>query len=191
MSRLLRATRTTAASAMALALGVAACGDAPSRTASSPHILFLSVDTLRPDYLGIHGYDRDTSPYLDSLLADAFHFPKAVSTVPRTTQALASLLTGAYPHRTGVRRLLDNLRDDVTPITEVLKADGYGTHAIVSNQVLVPERMLSRGFDTYLNAEDSREAEATTDVALRVVADNDFSHHNSSGCTTSIPTSPT
>lgn len=139
-----------------------------------PHILLLTVDTLRPDVLGMYGYDRETSPYLDGLLADAFHFPKTVSTVPRTTPALASLLTGSYPHTTGVRVLMHALREDVTPITEVLKQDGYGSLAIVTNQMLGEERKLNRGFDTYLPARDSRDAKVTTDLALETLATYDF-----------------
>ena len=139
-----------------------------------PHILLLSVDTLRPDVLGMYGYDLETSPYLDSLLADAFHFPRTVATVPRTTPALASLLTGSYPHTTGVRVLMHALRDEVTPITEELKGSGYRTVAVVTNQMLGKERKLDRGFDVYLPAKDTRDARATTDVGLEQFADHDF-----------------
>ena len=39
----------------------------------------------------------------------AFLLEQAVAPVARTTPALASLLTGAYPHRSGVRTLTDVL----------------------------------------------------------------------------------
>lgn len=168
------AASATAALAV-LAFLAPSCGKAEPAPAKPPHILFLSVDTLRPDYLGMYGYPHDTSPYLDSLLADAFHFPKTVATVPRTTPSLASMLTGSYPHTTGVRVLRHALHDDVTPITEVLKADGYHTVAVVTNQMLGKERKLNRGFDIYLDAKDTRDAAATTDVMLGLLEQNDFS----------------
>ena len=33
-------------------------------------ILLITVDTLRPDHLGIYGYARDTSPEIDRFFAD-------------------------------------------------------------------------------------------------------------------------
>lgn len=165
---------STAAAALLLVAAMPSCSGSDRETAAPPHILFLSVDTLRPDVLGMYGYDRDTSPYLDSLLADAFHFPKTVATVPRTTPSLASLLTGAYPHTTGVRVLMHPLRDEVVPITEVLQADGYTTLAVVTNQMLGEERKLNRGFDVYLPAKDTRDARATTNIMLELLAAHDF-----------------
>ncbi|PCJ51597.1 MAG: hypothetical protein COA70_14010 [Planctomycetota bacterium] len=166
-------TVTSVAATLALLIFTPSCNKQEAEIAQ-PHILLLSVDTLRPDYLGMYGYPYDSSPYLDSLLADAFHFPKTVATVPRTTPSLASILTGAYPHTTGVRVLRHALKDDVIPITETLKADGYQTLAVVTNQMLGPERKLSRGFDTYLSAKDTRDAKATTDVLLDELKDLDF-----------------
>ena len=31
------------------------------------NVVILSIDTLRPDHLGLYGYPRPTSPYLDEL----------------------------------------------------------------------------------------------------------------------------
>jgi len=129
-------------------------------------VLLITIDTLRPDYLSINGYDRVTTPKLDRLLADGMYFEQATTPIARTTPALASLLTGAYPHRTGVRTLTGTLDDDVTTLTEILRNSGYQTLAIVSNQVLVRSRGLSRGFDTYDMAADDRDARATTNATI-------------------------
>ncbi len=130
-------------------------------------VLLVSVDTLRPDYLSASGYDRPTTPFVDSLLAQGFYFQQAVSPVPRTTPALASLLTGAYPHTTRVRTLTDSLSDDVIPLAEILGGWDYGTMAVVSNHVLPRSRRLDRGFEVYDMAPDARDARATTNAALR------------------------
>ena len=37
-------------------------------------ILFLDIDTLRPDHLGCYGYPRNTSPAIDSLCHDGMRF---------------------------------------------------------------------------------------------------------------------
>ena len=41
-----------------------------SRVSDQPGILFLTVDTLRPDYMSLNGYALPTTPYLDALLAE-------------------------------------------------------------------------------------------------------------------------
>ncbi|MFQ5415827.1 MAG: sulfatase [Myxococcota bacterium] len=142
---------------------------APPSPAPAPSVLLITVDTLRPDYLGMNGYDRPTSPAIDDLLSRGFYFEQAVAPVARTTPALAALLTGTYPHTNGVRTLTDKLSADVGTLTEAMAQSGYQTLAVVTNQVLTRERGLSRGFDVYDVAPDARTAEATTDSALELL----------------------
>ena len=134
-----------------------------------PSVLFLTADTLRPDYMSLNGYDRPTTPFLDSLIAQGYYFEQALAPVPRTTPALASLLTGAYPYATHVRTLTDALSPGVVTVTEVLKQSGYQTIAVVTNQVLSHERGLSRGFSSYDVAADARSARETTAAAIRAL----------------------
>jgi len=129
-------------------------------------VLLITVDTLRPDYLSVNGYDLPTTPAIDALVREGFYYEQAVAPVPRTTPALASLLTGTYPHTNAVRRLTDRLADGIPTLAERLRADGYQTLAVVTNQVLTRERGLDRGFDVYDVANDARMADATTDAAL-------------------------
>ena len=137
------------------------------------HILLLTVDTLRSDHLSANGHPLPTTPSLDQLVRGGVFFPNAVAPVPRTTPSLASVLTGAYPHGHGVRTLYDRLDISVTSLAEVLADRGYRTVAVVSNHVLVPERGLGRGFEVYDFADDARHAEATTEAALRHMANLD------------------
>jgi arylsulfatase A-like enzyme len=149
-----------------LAAAVAGCSP---RGPGTPSVLLLTVDTLRPDYLSANGYDLPTTPFLDSLVNGGWYFDQAVAPVPRTTPALASLLTGAYPHTTRVRSLTDTLATDVTSLTEVLGGFGYQTFAVVTNHVLPRKRGLARGFEIYDMAIDGRGARETTSAALRAL----------------------
>jgi arylsulfatase A-like enzyme len=129
-------------------------------------VLLITVDTLRPDYLSWAGYDRPTSPFVDSLLARGLVFRRAITPIPRTTPALASLMTGTYPHTHGVRRLLDRLGPRLPTLASLARARGRSTLAVVSNHILTDERGLERGFDVYDFAPDVRDAAATTRAAL-------------------------
>jgi len=62
-----------------------------------PNIVLLSVDALRADHLGAHGYHRDTSPFLDDLADDELAFETAISASSHTREALPALLSGRYP----------------------------------------------------------------------------------------------
>ena len=160
-----------AAGAAALALALAsACGQGDGR----PSVLLVTVEALRPDYLSVSGYDRPTSPFVDRLLAEGAYFEHAVTPVARTTPALASLLTGAYPHTAGVRTLVDRLPGEQVTIAEVMKAAGYRTVAVVNNRMLVSGRGLAAGFDSY-DGGLVRDAGETNRAVLQSLAEGDRS----------------
>jgi tetratricopeptide (TPR) repeat protein len=77
-------------------------------------------------------------------------FDQAITVAPLTLPAHASLLTGAYPPRHGVR---DNqvfaLPADIETYPSLLKTRGYATGAFVSAIVLDHRFGLNRGFDAY------------------------------------------
>lgn len=128
------------------ALALAACARQPER----PNVLLVTVDTLRADHVGCYGYGRDTTPHLDALAAEGLRFTRAGSPRAKTTPAMASLMTGAYPHEHGVRDLASPLAPDVPVLAEAMQRAGYRTGAVVGNWVLGESRAgLARGFDLW------------------------------------------
>ena len=80
------------ANALALCIGLAGA------SAPAPSVVLITVDTLRPDALGwVAG--RNATPEIDRLAAEGARFPGAISPVPLTLPAHASLLTGLEPPR--------------------------------------------------------------------------------------------
>jgi len=135
-------------------------------------VLLITVEALRPDYLSGAGYDRPTSPFVDELIGQGAVFEHALAPVARTTPALASLLTGAYPHTTGVRTLVDRLPPEQITLAEVLGAAGYRTLAVVNNRMLASGRGLSAGFDAY-DGGLVRDARETNDAVRASLSAND------------------
>jgi arylsulfatase len=153
-------------------VGLACAADGPREVPE--RVLLITVDTLRADHVaGSAGASETPMPFVEALIARGTRFSRAVTPVPRTTQALASLLTGRYPHGTGVRVLTDRLRDDVVTIGELVGKQGFRTVAVVSNHILTRDRGLDRGFDVYDTAGDVRGAKETTDAALAATANLD------------------
>jgi choline-sulfatase len=144
-----------AAGFAAVLLAALACRRSPAPPAAAPttarpasSILLITLDTLRPDALGWVARGNST-PSLDRLALEGFRFPSAVSPVPLTFPAHASILTGVLPRRLGVRDNGQMLPAGIPTLAEKSKARGYETAAFVSGYPLARAFGLDRGFDVY------------------------------------------
>lgn len=172
---------------LAAALLLTACGASTPDPAppARANLLLITIDTLRPDHLACYGYERDTSPNLDRLAAEGWRFTHAQSPRAKTTPAIATLLSGLYPHEHGVRDLSGPLTRPVPLLQERLAQAGYRTAGLVSNFVLTAERAgLARGFEHWddrlpdtrgvpPHAAPQRVATSVTDGALELVHADD------------------
>jgi arylsulfatase A-like enzyme len=142
--------------AAAAALGLAACGAGGAKHASPrPDIVVLvSIDTLRADHLGCYGYTRNTSPTLDRLAAEGTLFEDAMTPAPWTLPAHASLLTGLYPSRHGVKAFGQSLPARVETLAQLLGRQGRITAAVVNSHLLGPRSALDRGFREFSYVEE-------------------------------------
>jgi arylsulfatase A-like enzyme len=163
--------------AVSLGLGLAALaavavfwrrgGPEPAR---DPRIVLVSIDTLRADHLGCYGYGRPTSPALDALAAGGVLFQDVTSPSPWTLPAHASLLTGLYPSRHGLKSHEVYLPSSVATLPSILARHGFATAAVVNSHNLGPRFGLDRGFQEFSYVEevaDQREpSRSVTDRAL-------------------------
>ncbi|MFQ5738838.1 MAG: sulfatase-like hydrolase/transferase [Acidobacteriota bacterium] len=145
-----------------LGLGCVASGCGEDSTGSvhpppptSSDVILISIDTLRADHLSSYGYSLST-PHLDQLAEDGILFEQAITPVPLTLPAHASLLTGTYPLFHGVR---DNsgftLPNDQLTLAEVLQSSGFRTGAFIGAFVLDSRFGLNQGFQEYFDHFDS------------------------------------
>ena len=65
-------------------------------------ILFVDIDTLRPDHLGCYGYGRDTSPCIDAIAKEGVVFEKYYTSNAPCLPSRAALISGQYGIHTGV-----------------------------------------------------------------------------------------
>jgi arylsulfatase A-like enzyme/Tfp pilus assembly protein PilF len=115
-----------------------------------PSILLITLDTTRADHLGPYGNEEAETPALSALADEGIVFEQAVAVAPVTAPTHASLLTGLYPRRHGLRNnLTHHLDDDVPTLSERLSTAGYRTAAFVSAIVLERRYGLDRGFEVY------------------------------------------
>lgn len=58
------------------------------------NIILITFDSLRADHCGYMGYDRETTPTIDSMAEDGVVYENAVSVAPRTNMSMTSVMTG-------------------------------------------------------------------------------------------------
>jgi arylsulfatase A-like enzyme len=159
-----------------LLLAAALLGLACSAEQRPPDILLITCDTLRPDHLGLYGYERNTSPNLDRLFERGALYERAYATEANTPPSVVSLLSGQQPQEHGVRIFYQLIRDEVLLLPDLLP-DTYRSAAFVSNVVLTDEAIGIAGrFDHYDDFVDEQEpyraiyerrGERTTTAALQ------------------------
>lgn len=131
-------------------------GCAPERAAPPvdvPSVVLVTLDTTRADHLGAYGYEGASTPVIDGLAAQGVRFEAAYTTVPLTTPAHASILTGLYPARHGIHTNGDaTLPEPAVTLAEHLSAAGYATAASVGAFVTTRMWNLDQGFEDYFDA---------------------------------------
>jgi arylsulfatase A-like enzyme len=111
-----------------------------------PSVLFLLVDCMRADALGGRGVP---TPHLDALVARGGRFTQMIASASSTTPCVATMLTGLYSPRHGVRSIgAHRLHPDVVTLASRLGTAGYHTVAEVTGP-LGTENGLDRGFAEY------------------------------------------
>src|SRR5690606_16459006 len=112
------------------------------------NVLLITIDTLRPDALGVMDGKRET-PVIDELARSGRLFSAAVSPVPLTLPSHTSILSGLLPVHHGVRDNGQTVPADIPLLQQGLQQRGYRTAAFVSGFPLQAMFGLDRGFDHY------------------------------------------
>ncbi len=141
-----------------------------------PNIIIISIDTLRADHLGCYGYERNTSPVLDSLAEAGTIYTRAQAQAPHTTPAHSSIWTGlsVISHGAGYHDGSDyGLDPDLPTIATMLKENGYITLGMVNVSILNNDFGFASGFDYYSwNPNGEARAGETVDEYLKWLDDN-------------------
>ena len=100
---------------------------AASHAAEAPNVVFVLCDDLRPDALGCYGSAHVRTPHIDSLAKRGVRFANAFCTTSLCSPSRASILTGLYAHRHGVRDNFTELPDLLPHWPGQLQKAGYAT----------------------------------------------------------------
>ncbi len=170
---------------LAVGMAVAMAGCTPSESilpaaSAPPNFVFVLIDTLRADHVGVYGYERGTTPFIDSLARKGLVFENVVAQARWTGASMASIWTSRYPSEVGAgvlpndagQRFLgktgsSRLRGDVPTVSQVLLRHGYRTMALVSNVYAGGYFGLLRGYA--VARQEQIDAGLLTDAAIVVL----------------------
>jgi arylsulfatase A-like enzyme len=116
-------------------------------THSYDKVIFLVIDSLRYDHIHAHGYERETTPWMDELIGKSADFSFAISPSNVTTNSVPAYFTGkpvshffdphAYPMW---------IPEEETTLAETFLEGGYETYIWSTNPHL-KKKGFSQGFN--------------------------------------------
>jgi len=117
------------------------------------NVVFIVVDTLRADALGVYGNPMGLTPNIDAFSKEAIVYDRAWAQGAYTMASYMSYMTSTHVRTHGLDGNLGEggicKWDDLKFLPEVLGEHGFHSAAYVSNSNLHPKKGFPRGFDTW------------------------------------------
>jgi len=124
-----------------------------------PNVVLVTVDSLRADHCGFHGYGRETTPTLDRMADEGLVFENAIAPGTGTPDSMPAIFTGQFPIGGEVRSPDGDSNDNVIAahmaaretIPERLSRLGYRTAAFTPNPWTSRYYGFEAGFDRFVD----------------------------------------
>lgn len=111
-------------------------------------LVLVTVDCLRADHVSFMGYQRPTTPFLDSMATESFVFPTAIVGGAPTYYSFPSILASRYPLALGRDQI--GLAPGEATLATILKEAGYATAAFCAGNPYLSRRFgYEQGFDKF------------------------------------------
>lgn len=101
-----------------------------------PNLVLIFLDSLRADHLGCYGYERETSPVIDSLAQKGVIVRNVISPAPGTFPSVHSILT-SRPASHFFLTSRCSLPEEEMTLAEILQNHGWKTAGFSSSPLIV------------------------------------------------------
>jgi len=138
-----------------ICLGLSSCASANSsdKDKTKPNLLFIQTDQQAYFTMKAYGNNVIQTPALDKLANKSYVFKKAYCTQAVCSPSRSALLSGLYPHSTGVVGNNEPLNEGIKTLPEIINDPDYNT-AHMGKWHLGDEIFAQRGFETWVSMED-------------------------------------
>ncbi|WP_223296522.1 sulfatase-like hydrolase/transferase [Shewanella pealeana] len=135
-----------------LGVSTAAVSATPLRD-KLPNIIFLGADGVNSSNMSIYGYQRVTTPFMDSIAHESLIYRNHWTNSSKTTGSIGALLTGKYPTRTKVIFRPDTFKgeDMFQHLPGILRGLGYYNIDITLRHYIDSEDLKMRNAFDYAN----------------------------------------
>lgn len=118
-----------------------------------PNLLFLWTDQQQPSTMQAYGNDRIQTPNLNKLSHESFVFDNTYVTQPVCTPSRCSVMTGLWPHTSGLTHNNILLPKEIPCLPELLNDPDYRT-AYMGKWHLGDEIFAQHGFQEWKSSEE-------------------------------------
>ena len=125
----------------------------PAKLPRRPNLIVFLPDQQRADTIACYGNGKVHSPNLGKLASQSVIFERAYVTHPVCSPSRSSLLTGMWPHVTGVTKNSLRLRPQFRALPQLLEKSDYRT-AYLGKWHLGDEAIPQRGFQKWISTEN-------------------------------------
>lgn len=122
--------------ALLAAVALTGCSEVGPGGHAGRNVVFIVADTLRADHLGSWGYERETSPFLDSLARSHVQFVNARSQASCTFPSVNSMLTSRNPLLFTDPETRPGIPETVPSLAVILEDHGYRTAAVSASPIV-------------------------------------------------------
>ena len=114
------------------------------------NVILITIDTLRADHVGAYGYNKNTTPFLDSLAKENIMFKNAYSNGPLTPRSFPSILGSTYSSISKQDLGSFMLSKKIRLISNELSDNGFETVAFQAGNPFISRYYgYNKGFDNF------------------------------------------
>jgi len=128
-------------------------GLSAARKKRKPNLLFIWTDEQRADTMAVYGNKKICVPNFNKLAAESIVFKNAYVTQPVCTPNRAAVMTGLWPHNSGLVTNNIPLLKEIRCLNELIDDSDYRT-AYMGKWHLGDEIFAQHGFEEWVSMED-------------------------------------
>ncbi len=113
------------------------------------NLVIITLDCVRPDFLGCYGSQHVRTPTLNRLASKGVVCDQVITQAPNTWVAHAGLFTGLYPPLHGLRSPYDRLDPELPTLASILAEQGFRSAAFPGNDLVGSRMGFQKGFDFF------------------------------------------
>jgi len=118
------------------------------------NVVICVIDACGAGHMGLYGYHRKTTPYLDEIAKESLLFSNFQAAASNTSVSMGSFFTGLYPHHHRIYRGHEMLDESITAMGEIMKTAGFRTIGFSGNRLGGSLHGFERGFDRFTEFQD-------------------------------------